>query len=235
MVLINSRLYQLMAICFALSIPSRQGFSFLNKTIQSSRRGFSKTKMMSTMSEKDKYLFDLNGYIVIRGVLTAAEIEHANSVIDRKQDKAQERIAAELRNTRKDSPLSGDGMNGRKDLGGLLEWGEDSDVFKKMLAHPTVIPYFHELIGKGYRMDHLPFLVLSEKGAEGFSLHGGTVDVSSGEYNANLAYSCVNKKISNQLLAMSVVLSDHNEGDGGFIVVRGSHKSTFPAPQDMVN
>jgi hypothetical protein len=38
------------------------------------------------------------------------------------------------------------------------------------------------------------------------------VDVQSGEYNSYLAYSCVNRKISNQLLAMSVVLSDHNEG-----------------------
>eukprot|EP00596_Hydrurales_sp_CCMP1899_P006217 CAMPEP_0119034758 /NCGR_PEP_ID=MMETSP1177-20130426/1772_1 /TAXON_ID=2985 /ORGANISM="Ochromonas sp, Strain CCMP1899" /LENGTH=222 /DNA_ID=CAMNT_0006992441 /DNA_START=167 /DNA_END=832 /DNA_ORIENTATION=- len=191
--------------------------------------------MSATISEKDKYLFDLNGYIVIRNVLTEKEIASANAVIDKKQDLAQERIAAELRNTRKDTPLSGDGKNGRKDLGAILEWGEDSEIFRTMLAHPKVIPYFHEFIGKGYRMDHLPFLVLSETGAEGFSLHGGTVDVSSGEYNSYLAYSCVNRKISNQLLAMSVVLSDHNEGDGGFCVVRGSHKSNFPSYPDMID
>ena len=37
----------------------------------------------------------------------------------------------------------------------------------------------------------------------------------------------------NTLLAVSVVLVDHNEGDGGFCVVRGSHKLNFPVPPDM--
>lgn len=190
---------------------------------------------MSSISEKDKYLFDLNGYIVIREVLTPPEIETCNRAIDTKQDLARERREDELRNTKKDTPLAGDGLSGRKDLGGILEWGEDSQVFRNMLAHPRLIPYFHEFLGKGYRMDHLPFLLIQDQGSEGFALHGGTVDCVTGEYNPNLAYSCVNGKISNHLLAMSVVLSDHNEGDGGFCVVRGSHKSNFAAPQDMID
>jgi len=32
------------------------------------------------------------------------------------------------------------------------------------------------------------------------------------------------------LLAMSVALTDAAEGEGGFVIVRGSHKSNFPAP-----
>ena len=46
---------------------------------------------MSSISEKDKYLFDLNGYIVIREVLTSPEIETCNRAIDTKQDLARER------------------------------------------------------------------------------------------------------------------------------------------------
>lgn len=32
-----------------------------------------------------------------------------------------------------------------------------------------------------------------------------------------------------------MVLSDHNEGDGGFVIVRGSHKANFPAPREMID
>lgn len=96
-------------------------------------------------------------------------------------------------------------------------------------------PYFHEILGKGYRMDHLPFAILQEKGSEGFSLHGGTVDCRSGEYCPHLAYSCVNQHMHCHLLGVSVALADQNEGDGGFVVVRGSHKSNFQAPEEMIH
>jgi ectoine hydroxylase-related dioxygenase (phytanoyl-CoA dioxygenase family) len=61
------------------------------------------------------------------------------------------------------------------------------------------------------------------------------IDVESGKYNPFLAYSCVQGQISNCLLGCSVVLSDHNAGDGGFCVVRGSHKANFAAPQEMID
>jgi ectoine hydroxylase-related dioxygenase (phytanoyl-CoA dioxygenase family) len=63
----------------------------------------------------------------------------------------------------------------------------------------------------------------------------GMVDVVSGEYNPHLSYSCVNGKISTSLLGVSVVLEDHNPGDGGFCVVRGSHKSNFAAPSEFID
>ena len=34
------------------------------------------------MNEEEKYLFDINGYIVVRDVLTADEISAANAAID---------------------------------------------------------------------------------------------------------------------------------------------------------
>ena len=55
----------------------------------------------------------------------------------------------------------------------------DSKVFKSILPHPLLLPLFHGILGKGYRMDHLPFVIAQDKGAEGFQLHGGTVDCNS--------------------------------------------------------
>jgi len=121
-------------------------------------------------------------------------------------------------------------------LGGILEWGEiESKVFKSILAQPRLVPLFHGLLGKGYRLDHLPFVLMNNKGGEGFSLHGGTIDCTSGEYNSNLAYTHHSGSIRSNLLGCNVMLVDHNDGDGGFCVVPGSHKSNFKMPPGMVD
>ena len=188
------------------------------------------------VSEADRYLFDLNGYLVIKNVFTPEEVAAANAVITSHMPSAQERTDDAVRNTKRGTPLAGDGKSGRIDLGGVLGWrAPGSELFRSVLDHPSLVPYFHDFLGKGYRMDHMPFVIAQNKGSEGFSLHGGTIDVSSGEYNHYLAYSCMHGVIRNSLLACSVVLSDHPAGSGGFAVVRGSHKSNFKAPTGMID
>jgi hypothetical protein len=177
----------------------------------------------------------LNGYIVIPNVLTAEEVQHANDAIDRHMHMVVERKDVVLRNAVHGSYMFGLGP-GRKDLGRVLEWGvEDSKVFASILNHPRLVPVFHGILGKGYRMDHLPFCILQDYGSEGFQLHGGTIDCMTGEYNPHLAYTCHHDTIRTALLGCSVVLTDHNAGDGGFCVVPGSHKSNFQMPPGMVD
>lgn len=186
------------------------------------------------MSDDDRYIFDLNGYIIIRDVLKPDQISAANKAITARESDMIERIEPALRNAVKDTTFDGTGP-GRKDLGQVFEWGIDSTIFKSILAHPRLLPYFHALMGKGYRMDHLPFVIAQDKGSEGFKLHGGTVDCSTGEYNPTLAYTCHQNQIRSPLLGCSLVLTDHDEGFGGFCVVPGSHKSNFKMPKGMVN
>eukprot|EP01052_Picozoa_sp_SAG31_P057461 SAG31_NODE_17021_length_686_cov_1.117547_1_plen_180_part_01 len=125
------------------------------------------------MPALDKYLFDLNGYVVIKAVFTAGEIASANAAIDAHTGEQHERLHA-LRNTKPGSSLAGDGKTGRLDLGRCLEWpAPESDTFRRLLAHPRVVPYLNVLCGVGYRMDHLPLVLAQNAGAEGFQLHGG--------------------------------------------------------------
>ena len=63
----------------------------------------------------------------------------------------------------------------------------------------------------------------------------GTIDAESGEYNPFLAYTYTHNTIRNQLMGVSLVLSDHSPGSGGFCVVRGSHKSNFKTPLNMIH
>lgn len=79
------------------------------------------------MTEEEKYLFDLNGFIIVRGVLNQEEIEAANNAIDNHANEMVERSDAALRNAVKDTRFDGQGP-GRMDLGRVLEWGEESKV-----------------------------------------------------------------------------------------------------------
>jgi len=91
------------------------------------------------MTEDERYLFDLNGYLIIRGVLTPEEVEEANAMINKHSDEMVQRSDQALRNAVEGTKLYGSGP-GRKDLGQVLEWGRDSKIFKSILAHPRLVP-----------------------------------------------------------------------------------------------
>jgi ectoine hydroxylase-related dioxygenase (phytanoyl-CoA dioxygenase family) len=229
-VIFRSRVSQ----AFATSVRPRYQSTMMSATATTTNRSGQQEYPLE-LTEAERYLFDLNGYLVVRNVLTKDEVALANASIDRHAHEMVERSDTALRNAVKGTKLYGTGP-GRKDLGGVLEWErDDSRVFKSILAHPRLVPLFHGILGKGYRMDHLPFVIMQDTGAEGFQLHGGTVDCSSGEYNPHLAYTCHHGMIRTALLGVNVMLSDHNAGDGGFCIVPGSHKSNFKMPKGMVN
>jgi ectoine hydroxylase-related dioxygenase (phytanoyl-CoA dioxygenase family) len=188
------------------------------------------------MTEDERYLFDLQGFVIVRNVLTPDQVAAANAAIDRHAQCMVRRSDGPLRNVADaSSRMYGTGP-GRLDLGGMLEWdAPDATVFQSILAHPRLVPLFHGLLGKGYHLDHLPLCIAQDEGAEGFSLHGGTIDCDSGEYNPHLAYHCHASTIRTALLGCNVVLTDHNKGDGGFCIVPGSHKSHFKMPPGLVD
>lgn len=185
--------------------------------------------------EELRYLFDLNGYVVVPSVFGEDDLKSANDALDLRKEQLKERIREEIRNTSRDSPLRGDNNKGRMDLGGVLGWRDARDVFRRMLVEPRLRVLYEMLLGTGYRLDHQPFVIAQEKGSEGFHLHGGTIDVESGKFSPQVAYSCRNGTIYNALIGVSLLLADQGPGDGGFCAVRGSHKANFAAPQSMVH
>ena len=108
--------------------------------------------------------------------------------------------------------------------------GAHGGAFRQMLCHPKLLPYYEALCGRGYRLDHSPFVLQQRSGAEGFVLHGGATG-DDGRPDWELAYGCANGAIRCNLLAASLQLVDTASGDGGFVLLRGSHKASFPCPQ----
>lgn len=60
-----------------------------------------------------------------------------------------------------------------------------------------------------------------------------SLQAPDGSYNHHIGYSCINGRMRNTLLGVSVALTDSNSGDGGFCILRGSHKSNFPCPNSI--
>eukprot|EP00020_Sapocribrum_chincoteaguense_P007888 CAMPEP_0170749620 /NCGR_PEP_ID=MMETSP0437-20130122/10490_1 /TAXON_ID=0 /ORGANISM="Sexangularia sp." /LENGTH=305 /DNA_ID=CAMNT_0011088551 /DNA_START=65 /DNA_END=979 /DNA_ORIENTATION=- len=185
---------------------------------------------------EQKFLFDLNGFLVLKSALSASEVKSLNDAIDAHAGRAVPREGV-LRNTAGESSFRAPAT--RRDLGGLLTLpGEAGTAFRSLLAHPKLKPALVELCGSGYRLDHQPLVLLQDPNSEGFSLHGGPLShhdgVGSAPFNPELQYRSQGGAIWNSLLAMQVILSPVPAGAGGFCAIRGSHKLNFPVPADWM-
>lgn len=105
------------------------------------------------MTHSQKYLFDLNGFLVLKDVFDADFTARANTAVDAHLHRLHER-KGQLRTSglygRESKELAGDGETGRKDLGGMLGWdAPHREPFRELLSHPTVAKVLHELIGVG--------------------------------------------------------------------------------------
>ena len=102
------------------------------------------------VSDVDKFLFDTNGFVVVKDVFSKDDLRAFHDAIDAHAHLIHER-KGQLRLTAAKTPLSGDGKTGRKDLAGFLGWQKPHcDPFSRsVLAHPRLVPYLHELVGPG--------------------------------------------------------------------------------------
>jgi hypothetical protein len=110
--------------------------------------------MQDGLSHKQKYMFDLNGFLILRGALSLDEIEAANEAVDAHEEGELHERTGKLRCSslygRKSTELEGDGSTGRMDMGGMLGWPKPQcSPFRNLLCHPSVVPALTELLGVG--------------------------------------------------------------------------------------
>lgn len=175
------------------------------------------------MTATEKYLFDVHGYLVIPGMLSATEVKAANAAIDAHADQIQLRPNDLSRGSR---TLAAE--IGRGDLSGMLSWEKPHcDPFRQMIAHPGSRHQLEELCGPGYRLEGLGIITM-DPGAEGFWFHEGgePLDRSRG-------FLYRNGRMFTGMTNVAVQLSDVGPQDGGFACLPGSHKANFPCPDDI--
>ena len=138
------------------------------------------------MNDTEKFLFDLNGYLKVRNFLSAAEVTVLNDAFDANEDKRG--------NDGNHNPGDGRALPGQHRRGifhGMLEWEAPHSLpFRALLAHKKLIPYLDTLFGRGWRMDHSPFMLCGGTGSEGLILHGSTARHFGGaQYYTCLLYT----------------------------------------------
>jgi ectoine hydroxylase-related dioxygenase (phytanoyl-CoA dioxygenase family) len=176
-----------------------------------------------TMSDRERYLFDLQGFIVIKGMLSAAEVKALNEALDANHDKRKDDT-----NSSAPGPLAGEHKRGLYQ--NMLTWEKPGCLpFRNLLTHRKIIPYLNTLLGRGWKLDHNLFIYTAKKGTEGLGLHGhGAVSFSGSRF-----YAYQNGRMRCGLINCQYQLADVNPGDGGLCVVPGSHKTNFPIPRDI--
>ena len=172
----------------------------------------------SGIDEKEFYFWDLNGYLVLRGVMDEEWLEKANEAVDKFEDKIV--VGEEL--ARGSKALAG---TGRPLLGGLLELPEPyCDPFRKMVAHPVVEHRLNWIGASGGRMGGATAFC-SVQGGSGHSLHDANEPLNPGR-----GYVFQNGRSYCEAITVTWQLRDVPPGLGGFACVPGSHKAQYRMP-----
>ena len=181
------------------------------------------TSSYATMEPHEKYLFDLQGFIVVRNALLPEQVEALNDALDANRDKRKDDTASST-----SAALKGTQLRGLYE--GMLSWDQPwCQPFREVLANPRIIPYLNTLLGRGWKMDHSPFIFTSGGGTEGLRLHG----YGQAEFNGSRFYHYQNGAMRCGLINCQYQLTDVNPGDGGLCVIPGSHKANFTLPDDI--
>jgi hypothetical protein len=154
---------------------------------------------------RDRYLFDLQGYLSVPDALSAEAVEQLNEVIDEMAEQEMSRTETTHR---------------------WFDLLARSRSFRDLIANPPVLPILEELLGEEFRLDHeYVDLIRSGMGPIGAGLHGGAVPFRPVEY-----YWSGDGHLHSGLVVVAYNLKNVGSDDGGFACVPGSHKSAFAFP-----
>ncbi|WP_189425188.1 phytanoyl-CoA dioxygenase family protein [Devosia pacifica] len=184
--------------------------------------------MAEAASELEQYLFDLNGYIVIRGALSADELAGCNATLDEVQD------------------FVGDGWQGNVRLYNNVERQEGlilqqvyeaGPSWEALIDHPAWFAKAVRFIGsddpENFDGFHGPAFIdecfASVRGpGQALRLHsGGHVGTIRTQYRFHAG------KFHCGQVNVLVALNDIGPGDGATMVIPGSHKSNLRHPQTV--
>lgn len=159
------------------------------------------------MNQQERFLFDLQGFLVVPNALDAEELARLNAAVDQE---IEQNTGPDMRTHR---------------FGGLLARGT---TFHFLIDNPRITPYLDELLGENFRLDHdYADVIRTGKGPIGTTLHGGATPFDPSQY-----FRYDNGRMHNGLTVVAYNLKDVNPGDGGFAGVPGSHKSNYPFPKE---
>ena len=167
---------------------------------------------MRPMTAEERIQFDLEGYLVVSGVLSPPEVAELNELADEAWPGKHDET-------------------GLRSTSGVSQWGRRS---RDLIDHLNILPYLVELMGPKFRIDH-DYSMFMRRGTSRSKLHGGP---SPQCYEGDHWYRFYpDGKIRNGLTVFTYNLTDCGPGDGGFACIPGSHKTNLRSgiPEDVID
>ena len=165
------------------------------------------------MDTEQKYIFDLQGYITLKGVVADEVVGACNAVLDRFETMDENDYPPPLR-------LGDQRTEKNLYISNILEGDE---IFRSLIDIPEVLDVVAEVTGGPYRLNHTYTIYRWGGGYTGLHMHGTPI-ISKCQYH------CRNGQMVSTLTKAVFPLLDCSEEDGCFAVVPGAHKSNFPRP-----
>ena len=165
------------------------------------------------MNAEQKYLFDLQGHIALKGVVPAEVVKACNEVLDRYEGLDEEDYPPPL-------CLGQERTKENLYISNILEGDE---TFRALIDVPEVIDVIAEVTGGPYRLNHTYAIYRWGGGFTGLHMHGTPI-ISKCQYH------CRNQQMVSTLTKAVFPLLDCAAEDGCFAVIPGAHKSNFPKP-----
>lgn len=181
--------------------------------------------------ELQQYLFDLDGYLVIKNVLEPEEVATLNRLIDDQNLPAPEKSPRFGSAPTLQSSLLSYTKNGAEQTpvgSGFLNWGKP---FCDLLDHPAILPILRLRLGDAFRLDRL-YGMYMRQGMRYSTLHSDygasapNAGVKPGEY-----FAFRTNQVHEGFVVVAWALSDAGPEHGGFCCIPGSHKSHYKLPQ----
>jgi Phytanoyl-CoA dioxygenase (PhyH) len=174
-------------------------------------------------TELDEYLFDLQGFVLIRGALSAAEVAEGNRLIDT-IPRSVPRGGWHGWVQREDHPEHrGISYQQVYEMGG---------VFERMIDHPSHINYVMRFVDGQHTFDmhHGPLFIdehfFTIRGpGEAIPLHAGGHDTCK-----RITYGFKGNRFACGQVNVLTAFTDIGPGDGATMVIPGSHKSNITHP-----
>jgi ectoine hydroxylase-related dioxygenase (phytanoyl-CoA dioxygenase family) len=170
------------------------------------------------------YLFDLNGYAILKNAIDPQHLAELNRAFDAFPDLPFMGWHGNVQR------LDNNGLAGLE-MQNIVEGGEP---FEKLIDHPSWIERVHRYCGE--KDTYVDGLFIDECFAS-IRRTGGFFPIHSGGQHAIVRnqYRFVNGKFRCGQVNILMALTDIGPGDGGTLVVPGSHKSNFLHPQIAQN
>eukprot|EP01051_Picozoa_sp_SAG22_P016959 SAG22_NODE_2510_length_2495_cov_8.480384_1_plen_581_part_00 len=223
------------------------------RTSSDGQRAWVETKALSALSELphpaapwpvrsvheerdalEKWLFDLQGFLVVPGLFDARFLAEANAVLDAEVAAAEDRLAASGGPSPAAAAAASSVASGSRfdpavpdapkfSVGDLFSL--KGGLFRKLIAMPPVLHRLGWMLGDGYRQAGEPRAICYSAGSGGHGLHSGTLPATPGNsYAVGLTHS----------LNVAFQLRDATATDGGFVAIPGSQRAAYPTPASLM-